>query len=112
MPSPTRRSTWTVAPPTAPSGPATVPLIVAPPGPRTTVVVVLLLGTPDSFTPLRSTIVVVVTSGRSGSGLISWVFSLPEQAAAARTASVSTRTRRRRIGRTAYERASTAAVAS
>src|SRR4051812_32916572 len=111
--SPTRRSTWMVAPPTAaPSGPATLPFNVAPPGPRERVVVVVLPATPESFTPLRSTTVVVVTGAIGGRGLISLSFlAFDVHAAANRATTASRRAKRRRITLTAYESAYTLPVA-
>src|SRR4051812_44267335 len=65
--SPTRRSAWTTAPGTGPSGPATAPCSVALPGPIATVVVVRP-GTPARLMPLVSTCAVVVVTATFGAG--------------------------------------------
>src|SRR5688572_24188692 len=70
-PSPTSRSAWTTAPGTAPSGPATDPLMVALPGDRG-IVVVVRPGTSRRATPVRSGTAVVdargLVVGGAGSG--------------------------------------------
>src|SRR5437899_5070033 len=98
-----------VAPPTAPSGPATEPLRVAPPGPRPMVVVVLP-GTPAIFTPLRPTSVVVVTGARLETGLMSWLGLPFDEQAAATSAKGRRRASRRYMARTAYGRGSAPAA--
>src|SRR4051794_25314193 len=87
--SPTRRSAWTTAPGTGPSGPATPPWRFALPGPMATVVVVRP-GTPARLMPLVSTwavVVVTATFGAGGSGgtVLDWQPAPPTSATAAAT---------------------------
>src|SRR3954469_20328101 len=94
----TSRSTRTVAPPTGPPGPVTVPARCAAPGPTGGSVVVVAPATRARFTPLKSggSVVVVGTPVLGGSGSVTDVTL--EQAAPTRTRTTrraTLRTRRR-----------------